>query len=235
MAYEAKHEIAEARHTQEIVIHIEEKWHIDLLSSVSSQLQHLTLSIRSNNSNATDDREQKQTNSDDLPPLASDRQMDPLIKAIENMEKLTKLRIQSAVCGTFRIRSLSLEHLVFQGALILEECSCPRLKIMDISFAIDGMKDDNHIIFKELPRSVEELTLRIDDSAHIRNDDEHSEDNVKNISGGRYDDYEDEIQRLMLQKMVRLKRLQLMPADSCSFAVSPPSPKSVCDKKEPRN
>jgi hypothetical protein len=107
---------------------------------------------------------------------------------------------------------------------------------MDISFALDGMKDDDHIIFKELPRSVEELTLRIDDYDSTRtgaqdgdsDGDGDAGDNGKSFY--RVNDYEDELQRLLLQKMVRLKRLQLVPSERCRFLVTPSSPKSICER-----
>jgi hypothetical protein len=231
----ADKEEASSRRSLEIVINIEEKWHINLLSNVAPQLQHLTLTIRTN-SKAKEDHHQKPTDSDSHCPSASNHDLDPLIKVIENMTKLTKLRINSEVCGTFRIRSTSLEHLLFQGALVLEECSCPRLRTMDISFALDGMKDDDHIIFKELPRSVEELTLRIDDYDSTRtgaqdgdgDGDGDAGDNGKSFY--RVNDYEDELQRLLLQKMVRLKRLQLVPSERCRFLVTPSSPKSICER-----
>jgi hypothetical protein len=234
-----------------MVIDLKEKRHIDLLSNVSSQLQNLTLTIRRTQSFEEKEEDADASESDYEAtaiastisrtdsqyqlqlPSASSEEVNPLMRIIENMEHLTKLRIFSEVSGNFSLRSISLEHLFFQGALVLDECSCPRLITMDISFPLDAMKDDDHIIFKRLPPSIEELTLRMDDNiVHVGQDYDvdcrhNGEDSVCGVN-----DYEDEIQRLLLQKMVRLKRLQLVPSQGCSFLVKhppPSSPKSISE------
>lgn len=165
-----------------MVIDLKEKRHIDLLSNVSSQLQNLTLTIRRTQSFEEKEEDGDSSESDFVAtaisstisrtdsqyqlqfPSASSEEINTLMRIIENMEHLTKLRIFSEVSGNFSLRSISLEHLFFQGALVLDECSCPRLITMDISFPLDAMKDDDHIIFKRLPPSIEELTLRMDDN-----------------------------------------------------------------------
>ena len=199
-----------SRTSLEIVINIEEQWHIDLLSNVPPDLKNLTLAIRTNS-------KENQNSNYDPTLMNSYCSLGPLSRAIENMSHLTKLRIYSEVCGTFCIKSYSLEHLLFQGSLVLEQFSCPRLKTLDISFAIDSTKDDDHILFRQMSPSVEELTLRIDSSGENYH---------------RVDDYEVELQQILLPRL-RLKKLQLVPSERCSFFLKdlPPSPKSVCDRK----
>jgi len=201
----------------EIVVNKEERWHVELLISVSQQLENLTLTIRTSSSSTT----HHGTTANTPTTFDNDLDLQSLSKVIESMCNLRRLRIYSEITGTFRIKSSSLEHLLFQGSLSLEECTCPRLKSMDISFELHEMKR-GYIIFKQMSPSVEELTLRIDNNG---TNGTSSTSTSTRMHSSRVDDFESELQKLSreLQKMMRLKKLLLLPTVRCSFLVKPES------------
>jgi hypothetical protein len=230
----------------EVIIDVEEQWHLDLLAKSSQRLQQLTLTLRSSrpppparssSSNSItmtsiETPSLQQSNHSDM-NINRDCNLNlaKLTKLIENMHQLTNLRIYSEIYGCFLIKSSSLQHVVVQGLLSLEECVCPKLRRMDVSFYAKNLRHD-HPLFKCMSPTVEELILRIDDDSMQRRNLDNtricgSEENKRIVVDLAA--YEEEIEKLLLKNMVRLKKLTLLPSVQYKFIVesSPSSPKSV--------
>jgi hypothetical protein len=226
----------------EIVINIEEKWHLDLLANSSQQLQNLTLTLRSSSTtkvnHAHDDNNGCCNNTSICNTSRNNNNvnLETLTKLIGNMHHLKNLRIYSEIHGNFLLKSLSIEDLVVQGRgmLHLKECICPRLKRIDVAFYAENVRHD-HIFFKCMSPSVEELILRIEQdcsscSCSRTGMVDASWDSSDGRDGLDAYPYEEELQKLLLLKMVRLKKLTLLLSakSKCNLvAAEPSSPKSV--------
>ena len=240
----------------EIVINIEEKWHLDLLANSSQQLQNLTLTLRSSSTtkvNHVHDDSNGCCNNTSICNKSRNNNnlnLETLTKLIRNMHHLKNLRIYSEIHGNFLLKSLSIEDLVVQGRgmLHLKECICPGLKRIDVAFYAENVRHD-HIFFKCMSPSVEELILRIEQDCSSCSCScscccscccscscmrsgvvDASLDFSDGKDGLDAYPYEEELQKLLLLKMVRLKKLTLLPSatSKCNLvAAQPSSPKSV--------
>lgn len=213
----------------EVVVDLGKSWHIDVLESKCSShdfpIQELTLTLRT-------------VIHDDVNLISSN--LHRLCKSIERMHHLLILKIYSDVEQKVQIRSASIQMLVIQG-LDIEKCDCPCLQEMDVSFRLHRVRHDS-LLFQNMPNSVKTLTIRIQDRSNENDLTEYfpardgmvanSNSSPTCVARKCYLDetqmpgdnleldlfeFEEEIHKLLLKKMLRIEKLCLVPSRQCTF------------------
>ncbi len=207
----------------QIVVNKEERWHLNLLTRISHQLENLTLTIRSRQQDATPN---EVLHDGHIIFGGMDEDLLTLSHLIFKMPVLKRLQIYFEIAGQFEVKSTSLEYLKFRGSkwgasLALNECMFPHLKTMDISIDLDQI--DNDTIIKLLPPFVEDLTLHVASrpmSASIKCARSMDSDDTTH-AGSEFEDDKFQDLGLLIGTMPQLRTLNILPSAGTSFIVNP--------------